>query len=89
VGVRVRVGISIPLKNPYPWQGSKVLIITFFYLQKHIFPSEIFVYGLYEGILPRIRVLFTRFGEHAVNGEYQMKPPWRKYLQNKKCEQAG
>ena len=25
VRVRVRVGISVPLKNPYPWQGSRVL----------------------------------------------------------------
>ena len=24
VGVRVRVGIYVPLKNPYPWQGSRV-----------------------------------------------------------------
>jgi len=24
VGVRVRVGIYVPLKNPYPWQGKRV-----------------------------------------------------------------
>ena len=35
--------------------------ISIFYPQKKGFPSEIFVYGLYKGILDRITVLLIYF----------------------------
>jgi len=51
------------LEKPLPLVGVKGIdwrknrYITFIYLQKYIFPSEIFVYDMYEGILHEIQVL--------------------------------
>ncbi len=67
-GVRVRVGMSIPLQNPYHGQQSRVwtktkifVYITFIYPKTGILPSKNIVFDLYEGISCGIRVLFTYF----------------------------
>ena len=68
LGVRVGVGISIPLTNPYPWQGSRVFIrtkkiakISYICTKYMTFPSEIIIFRLNEGILHGIRVIVTCF----------------------------
>ena len=56
------------LAKPIPWAGVRgiykdknICINAYIYIKYMTFPSEIFVFSLYKGILHRIRVPLTHF----------------------------